>query len=208
MASAAVVALGAVACTSSGGSAPSSPPVSTPAATLSATVVTPSSPASTAAPSVSTSATPTQTPTKSASTSAGSSSPSPTPTRTGPRACTAAQLKVAGVRGGASQGRETAGVVFTNSSSSTCTMRGYPFAQLRYKGKALGRPATHNPGTIRTVVLKRGAAAQALLTAVTANCQAAISDHARVRAPGSSTSIDVVIQLRGCSLSIDPLEAP
>jgi hypothetical protein len=113
---------------------------------------------------------------------------------------------VVGVRGGAGQGLETAGLVFTNSSSKTCTMRGYPFAQLRSSGTALGKPAVDNPGTVRTVVLTPGAAAQALLTAVT-TCQAAVSDHARVRAPGATTSTDVAVQLRGCALRVDPLEA-
>jgi hypothetical protein len=120
-------------------------------------------------------------------------------------ACTADQLTASGVRGGAYQGREIAGVLFTNSSSSACTVRGYPFAQLRYKGNPLGKPAKDDPGKVRTIRLAPGKAAQSQLTAVT-TCQAPISDHVRVVVPDTSTPKDIALQLRGCSLSIDPLE--
>lgn len=113
---------------------------------------------------------------------------------------------MAGVRGGALPGREIAGIVFTNSSTTRCAMRGYPFARLRYRGQPLGEPATHNAGTVRTVVLKPGASAQAQLTAVS-TCQAPISDHVRVRPPGISVWRNVALELRGCTLSIDPVEA-
>jgi Protein of unknown function (DUF4232) len=115
-----------------------------------------------------------------------------------------AQLKVTAVRGGALPGREIAGVLFTNSGTTTCSVRGYIFAQLRYRGAALGDPATDNPGPVRTVVLRRNASAQAQLTAVS-TCQAPISDHVQVRLPGAQQSATAVMQLRGCSLSVDPL---
>jgi hypothetical protein len=141
--------------------------------------------------------------------SPGRSSPTPTPT---PRpanpqsaACTADQIRISTVVGGAVQGREIAGLIFTNVSSRRCTIRGYAFAQLRYRGAPLDGVATHNPGAVHTVLLRPGAAAAAQLTAVT-TCQAPISDHARVRAPGSTISTRVALELRGCSLSIDPLE--
>jgi hypothetical protein len=110
------------------------------------------------------------------------------------------------VRGGAYQGREVAGVLFTNSSTTTCSVRGYPFAQLSYHGKPLGKPAKDNPGTVRTITLRPGKSAQSQLTAVT-TCQAPISDHVRVIAPDTTQAKIVPMQLRGCSLSIDPLEA-
>lgn len=96
-------------------------------------------------------------------------------------------------------------MVFTNMSSTKCTLRGYPFAQLLRSGRKLGKPATHNPGTVKTITLKPHASAQDQLTAVT-TCQAPISDHVRVRVPGSPTSTDVAMQLRGCSLSVDPIQ--
>lgn len=110
------------------------------------------------------------------------------------------------MRGGAYQGQEIAGVVFTNSSKSTCSVRGYPFAQLRYKGQPLGNPATDDPGTVATVTLRPGQAAQSQLTART-TCQAPISDHLRARVPGADAAETVPMQLRGCALRIGPLEA-
>ena len=110
------------------------------------------------------------------------------------------------MRGGAYQGREIAGVLFTNSSSTTCSVSGYPFAQLRYHGGPLGKPASDDPGTVRLITLRPGASAQSQLTAIT-TCQAPISDHVRVVAPHTAKAKTVALQLRGCSLSIDPLEA-
>jgi hypothetical protein len=85
-------------------------------------------------------------------------------------------------------------------------MRGYPAAQLRHNGADLGQPATQNHGTVRTITLKPGGQAQVQLTAVT-TCQAPISDHVRITVPGATSSTDVALELRGCSLSVDPIEA-
>lgn len=120
-------------------------------------------------------------------------------------ACTAAQLSATGLRGGAGQGVETAGVVFTNRSVTTCTVRGYPFARLRQRGAPIGRPATQAPGAVRTITLKPKASAQSLLQATT-TCQAQVSDQAAVRAPGTSAIKLVAVELRACALRIYPLE--
>lgn len=195
-----VLGLGAVACTSAGSGSPtgvvssptapgvtsSAPPTTAPASST--------APASTAAPSTPAAAT----------TTAPASSTTPSPT--GPPPCTGDQLSITSVVGGAFQGREIAGVVFTNRSTATCSLTGYPFAQLRYQGNDLGQPATHNPGTARVITLKPGGAAQAQLTAVS-TCQAPVSDHARIRIPGATTDVVVPMQLRGCALSVDPIEA-
>jgi hypothetical protein len=85
-------------------------------------------------------------------------------------------------------------------------MRGYPFAQLLYRGNPLGRAAKDNPGKVRTITLRPGKSAQSQLTAVT-TCQSPISDHVKVIAPDTTQPKIVPMQLRGCSLSIDPLEA-
>lgn len=111
-----------------------------------------------------------------------------------------------GVAGGALPGQEVAGVVFTNTSATKCSLRGYPFAELRHKGNVLGTPAKHATGKVRTIVLKPHKSAQVQLNAVS-TCQSPESDHVRVRVPGSPTSTDVPIQLRGCALSVEPIEA-
>lgn len=97
-------------------------------------------------------------------------------------------------------------MLFTNSSSTTCTVSGYPFAQLVYHGNPLGKPAKRDPGTVRTITLRPGKSAQAQLTAVT-TCQSPISDHVTVEVPATTQDKSVPMQLRGCSLSIDPLAA-
>jgi hypothetical protein len=200
------VAASAVACTSSGGESTTAP-VSSPAPPATASVSGPASssvPVSTAAPS----STPVSTPSSTSAPPSRTSSTSPTtsPAPTGPPACAQTQLKLTPVRGGAFQGREIAGVLFTNTSSSTCVLRGYPAAQLIHKENNLGQPAVDNRGPVRTIVLKSGAAGQVQLTAVT-TCQSAISDHVRIRVPQSTTSTDVAMELRGCLLSVDPFEA-
>ena len=110
-----------------------------------------------------------------------------------------------GVRGGAFQGQEIAGLLYTNNSSTACTMRGYPFAQLHYRGNALGKPAKDDPGAVRTILVRPGKSAQAQLAAVTTS-QAPISDHVVEVAPDTNEARSVPMQLRGCSLSVDPIE--
>ena len=97
-------------------------------------------------------------------------------------------------------------MLFTNRSAVACTLRGYPSALLLRGGTALGSPARHDPGRIRTITLKpKSGRAQVQLTAVS-TCNAPISDHVRVRLPGSPTSTAVPMELRGCSLSVAPIE--
>src|SRR5690349_12294239 len=151
-------------------STPASVPVSTPTSTPASTPAAPTSSipvsSSSAAPK------PSRTTPAAPSTSAPSTSAEPPTTSSaapppGPASCTADQLSATGIRGGAYQGREIAGVLFTNSSSTTCTVSGYPFAQLIYNGNDLGKPAKRDPGTVRTITLRPGKSAQSQLTAVT-----------------------------------------
>ena len=109
------------------------------------------------------------------------------------------------MRGGAFQGQEIAGLLYTNRSPTACTLRGYPFAQLHFKGRELGKPATENRGPVHTILVRPGKSAQTELTAVT-TCQAPISDHVVEVAPDTHAARSVPMQLRGCSLSIDPIE--
>ena len=112
------------------------------------------------------------------------------------------------VRGGASQGREYAAVSFTNKSTTRCTLRGYPAAQLLRNGALLGNPAAQDTsGTVRTRTLRPKATVQSVLSAVS-TCQSPLSDHVRVIVAGQSASVDVAIQLRACSLTIGPVDLP
>lgn len=113
-------------------------------------------------------------------------------------------MHASGVRGGAYQGLEVAGVLFVNTSHTTCTLQGYVFAQLQYHHARLGRPATDDRGATRRITMHTGDSAQVQLTAVS-TCQAPISDHVLVRVPGDDTPIIVTMQLRGCALSVGPI---
>ena len=143
-----------------------------------------------------------------------SSRPGPTTTATltppppGGGTCRANQLRVTSAIGGASQGREYAAVVFTNTSAATCTMRGYPAAQLVRNGNLLGNPAAHDTTTtVRTQTVRPNASVQAVLSAVS-TCQSPLSDHVRVIAPGQTAPLDTAIQLRACGLTIGPVDLP
>ena len=126
--------------------------------------------------------------------------PAPTPGNT----CKPGQLAIEGVRGGAYQGREIAGVLFTNTSATPCTMSGYPSARLIRNGRPIGRPADDEPGTVKPVLLANGQTAQTELTAVT-TCQAPISDAVRIALPNWAHPVDAQVQLRACSLSVSPI---
>ena len=70
----------------------------------------------------------------------------------------------------------------------------------------LGRPATHSGnGRVATIQIAPGHAAQAALSAIS-TCQSPLSDHVQVSAPGTNASFNVPVQLRGCALSVDPVE--
>ncbi|MGN6606569.1 MAG: DUF4232 domain-containing protein [Jatrophihabitans sp.] len=110
------------------------------------------------------------------------------------------------VRGGAIQHQQLAGIIFTNTAASPCSLLGFPTAQLVKGGALIGSPArpAGAPGT--GVVLGRNASAQAQLTAST-DCNAPLSDHVRVRAPGATVSTDLADTLRACTLTIGPVTA-
>ena len=105
------------------------------------------------------------------------------------------------VRGGAIQHVQLAGLIFTNTAATACTLLGYPFAQLMRGGRTLGRPAQHQGPVGPGVVLTRNVGAEAQLEATT-DCQAPLSDHVRVRAPGLSQSADLADTLRACTLTV------
>jgi hypothetical protein len=169
-------------------SLPSSPP----------TVSTPRVPSSTSQPPAT--STPTSTSVPPPVTSSSSTAPP-----AGPAACTAEQLTISLVRGGAIQHRQIAGLILTNTAAARCTILGYPSAQLVKNGRLIGLQATPTGAAGRGVTLAKGQSAQSELTATT-DCQAPLSDHVRVRAPGQSTSVDLADTLRACTLTIGAVE--
>jgi hypothetical protein len=118
--------------------------------------------------------------------------------------CTTATLRVDVLRGGAIPGREIAVITFTNTSSRTCVLAGYPSLTLFLHGKQVGSPARHSTQTPTPVTLKPGAHAESEITDITA-CQAPISDTARITPPGSQAYVDRPLEMRACSLFVNPV---
>jgi hypothetical protein len=193
-----LTALAACTSTTSGGSSPTSEPLTTAGAPSTAPSDPPTMapttavlPPSTAAPSTSTPAPATTTATAPA----------------GPAACTPAQLTIRVLQGGAAQGQEIAAIDVTNSSSVTCSVTGYPDVSLLQGGAALGKPAQHSTVTAKPMNLAPGDQAQAILHDFS-SCEAGLSDTARITLPGNSEHVDKKLQLRGCTLEIDPFAPP
>lgn len=119
-------------------------------------------------------------------------------------ACSFTQLAVRVIPGGAASGQEIALITFTNVSTTSCTLYGYPGVSLRLNGQLIGTPATRTADTLPTpklVRLAQGEQAQAMLTDFS-SCQAPLSDTVRVYPPNSTQFADRPAQLRACHLEI------
>jgi hypothetical protein len=175
----------------------------TPTASPPASVETSQSPATPSAPA--TSASPTETPSPSA-TVTPSASASPT-AAVAASECTTAQLRLSAGRGGAAAGTFYQSLVFTNISSATCSLRGYPGASyVDSSGGQLGVPADRSEGErIRRVVLASGAKAHALLgIPETANfsksdCQPRQAAGVRAYPPDQTASLVAKVKLTVCT---------
>jgi hypothetical protein len=118
--------------------------------------------------------------------------------------CTMAQLTIRLIRGGAVPGQQIALITFTNSSTTECSMFGYPGVSLRLNGHLLGQPAVRSPVAPRTVKLLPGAQGEAQITDFS-SCQGSLSDTVRIYPPNLTTFVDKPQQLRGCRVEVDPV---
>ena len=146
--------------------------------------------------------TPAATPAASATTPAAPSGPSPCPT-------TSLRVKL-----GASQG--TAGsvyttIVFTNTSTATCTLYGYPGVSMTtgQPGSQIGKPAKENPATPRQLgTLQPQASASALLRIVfaqnypAAQCHPVTAHYLQVYPPNQTMQTYVSYHTTGCAKPI------
>jgi len=135
------------------------------------------------------------------SSSASSSSSAPPPNSL---ACTFGQLAISLQRGGAEPHTQIAGLIFVNQSAKTCTLQGFPAAQLLRAGATLGKPAKHTADPALLVTLHAGQSAEAQLSATT-DCNAALSDAVRVSAPGQTATVTVNGAFRNCILTVGPV---
>jgi hypothetical protein len=94
-------------------------------------------------------------------------------------------------------------LVFRNTSTSTCTLRGYPTVSLvTSSGSQVGPHAVRTSGTMTTVTLPPGARAEALLATYRAGSGTACTSTGqdlKVYLPGSSTRILVPAAYRICA---------
>lgn len=132
------------------------------------------------------------------------SSASPTGITLPKDTCTAAQLTVRVIRGGAVPSQEIALITFTNSSRVTCEMFGFPGVSLRAGGRQVGQPAVRSSVTAKNVRLAPGEQAEAQITDFS-SCQAPLSDTVRIYPPNLTAFVDRPIQLRACRFEVDPV---
>jgi hypothetical protein len=119
------------------------------------------------------------------------------PTTAGAVACTTSRLALSLGSPSGTAGATHYELLFRNSSSSSCTLYGYPGVSfLTSAGQQIGAPATREPGTtIHTVPLAPGGRAQADLAVTDPGippCSAqAVAKYVRVYPPGNTQSENV-----------------
>jgi hypothetical protein len=147
-------------------------------------------------------------------TSTSTSTPAPTPTKTpsptatspvSPTTCTNVSVRV--IRGGAERGREIAALQYTNEGSASCDIGGFPTVTLLLHGAAIGARSQPSGRAAKTLTVKPSETVESLLSDYS-TCQAPLSDNVRVTVPGKSTAVVRPIQLRACTLRVDPLGPP
>ncbi|MGH8960053.1 MAG: DUF4232 domain-containing protein [Jatrophihabitantaceae bacterium] len=189
------------ACTTGSSHAPPTPPT---APHTVGSNVTQSSPAPATTP---TSTAPEST-SKAPPTRTGTAHPTPTATKLPADYCAADQLTMRVLPGGAFQGYEVDAVTFTNHSSASCSLSGFPSVQLERNGQLLASASStaHQPGLVH---IAPGAQAEAQLRDHS-TCQAPLSDTIHVVAPGPLAALHLdstasFVQLRGCTVTVDPI---
>ena len=133
------------------------------------------------------------------------------PAAAGPQPCASRSLAVKTGTGQGAAGSTYVPIVFTNISSATCTLYGYPGVSFAGGSPVsqIGVAADRNPATPRQLVnLAPGAVASALLRIVTAqnfpasSCQLVTASYLQVYPPNQTTPIYVSYSSPACSKPI------
>jgi Protein of unknown function (DUF4232) len=93
-----------------------------------------------------------------------------------------------------------------NGGGSGCWLLGYARVGLLVGGRATGRPAAPANAGRPALFLRANASATASLHGPS-TCNAPLSDHARITAPGQSGYTDAAMVMRVCALHIDAFHA-
>ena len=145
-----------------------------------------------------------------ASSSTAQSSPAPSATSQHPvpaiepGGCPTAALSVRAIRGSGAAGHEFAFLQFTNVSTKSCSLTGYPGVQLLLAGTPLGQPAVRSGKPVRTVQIAPGTSVSANLVD-DSSCNAPVSDTVQVYPPNRTDRLVLKLALRGCQLHVDPV---
>ncbi len=176
--------------------------------TPSSSPAVPSTPATTSAASRPTTAASSATPVPSKPSSAPASTASTAPAGPidGPDGCRTAVLKIEALRASGAAGHQYAFLQFTNTSTRTCSLTGYPGVQLVKAGKPIGQPAVRSGKPIRKVQLAPGHSVTAQLVDAS-TCEADKSDSVAIYPPNRTERVVVPLSVRGCALTIDPVVA-
>jgi Protein of unknown function (DUF4232) len=83
-----------------------------------------------------------------------------------------------------------------------CWLVGYARVGLLVKGRAVGQPAAPAAADRPALFLRANGSATASLHGPS-TCNALLSDHARIAAPGQSSHTDATLLMRVCALHID-----
>lgn len=106
---------------------------------------------------------------------------------------------------GALPGQELAQLRFTNVSNSPCTLTGFPGVELFHNGHVLGKPAIRSNEQPRTYVLAPGGQPLVAVLVDHSQCDAPLSDTVGVYVPNQTVQHRAPLQLRGCTLTINPV---
>jgi hypothetical protein len=142
----------------------------------------------------------------SASTPPPSSTPSATPATAATCHTSGLRIQFADDEGGGAAGSVYGTITFTNTSTLTCSLRGYPGVSYvaTSKGTQIGAAADHEADTVSAVTLAPGKKAVATLRRTNAGnysseCHARMVDGLRIYPPASTTSAFVKFRTTGCS---------
>ncbi|MDH6129231.1 DUF4232 domain-containing protein [Kitasatospora sp. GP82] len=138
-----------------------------------------------------------------------------------PSACTTGQLSVQQKNPGVAAGQYYSMLIFTNTSTTACTLTGYPgVSYVTQNGVQSGNAADHTPGNVTTVTLKPGGTASALLHGSNgisghdpAQCQLSPAQGVRIYPPNQTAALFLPWQTQHCagatihSLTIEPVAA-
>jgi hypothetical protein len=159
------------------------------------------------------SARPTVTVTVTAPASSAPAASNSSPPSSGAPACATAILKGSLGSGGAAAGTAYYAIQFTNTSSSDCTLYGYPGVSfVTASGSQVGTPATESPVYPRQLItLAPGATAHAELGIATAQnypaatCSPVSVSTIKVFPPGQTSALLVAVSATACANTSVPI---